>query len=310
MLLQEKSSLSFISWNVAGIRASLKKGFWEKMNLLDPDFICLQEIKCQDEQMQELFGSFGSEDLLHDYIPFWHSCRLKKGYSGTAIFIKKTLWQDKRFQFIDCVINLDALEYDQEGRMTIILFEYNNLKLALFNGYYPQGGRGEERIKYKIGFHEVIYKQCQKWQELGYNLILTGDLNTTVGDIDLARPKENRKTTGCLPEERLVLSQLINPQQFDSKQLIITNPDFKYLENLVSNNPSFNLIDTFRYFNPDQNGHYTYWDQITRARDRNVGWRIDYFLIDPTLLLHLKTVTHHDQVVGSDHCPISIELEF
>ena len=120
-----------------------------------------------------------------------------------------------------------------------------------------------------------------KYKSLGKKVIICGDLNTTVADIDLARPKENRKTTGCLPEEREVLDRLVKAVG----------------------------VDSFRHLYPDLADHYTYWDQITRARDRNVGWRIDYMIVDNELLDKIKDVKQLDQVLGSDHCPVQLEID-
>jgi exodeoxyribonuclease-3 len=153
---------------------------------------------------------------------------------------------------------------------------------TLINAYYPQGGRGPHRIEYKIEFYREVKKRTQELQKLGKKIVLCGDFNTTVGDIDLARAKENRKTTGCLPEEREALDWFLKD----------------------------GFLDSFRHFYPEAADRYSYWDQITRARERNVGWRIDYFLVDKNLQENLKAADIHDQVMGSDHCPVSIELEF
>lgn len=326
--------LKVIDWNVNGIRASIKKGFFESIIGLGGDIFCLQEIKCQDEDMQAVFSNNQARDEVwqinqremannsevlfdqeeannkpligSDYLAFWHTCRMKKGYSGTAILVKRSLLE--KFDIVGSFTRLGLEEFDSEGRIVGIEIASKsnpNRIITLINGYYPQGGR-EGRVAFKLRFYEQVYQLVQSLTAAGREVIITGDLNTTIGDIDLARPRENRRTTGCLPEERVALSWLIEPKTFDPTQLEILNPDFQSYQNSFS---SLNLIDTFRHFYPDENGHYTYWDQITRARDRNVGWRIDYFLITGGLMTNLKSSVIHDQVMGSDHCPIGLEIE-
>lgn len=281
------AKLELYTWNVNGIRAISKKGFLEWFLVTQPDVLCVQEIKADDEKMSQwwndnksadvedgFFGLNQSEEKVEyfaDYDCFWHACTIKKGYSGTAIFYKKS-----KFANIKIQTGIGDQKFDEEGRTTIL----ETQDFVLINSYYPQGGR-DGRIPYKIEFYNQIIDITKKYQTNGQKVILCGDLNTTREDIDLARPKENRKTTGCLPEERQVLEDLIN----------------------------CNLMDGFRYFYPQKTDSYTYWDQITRARDRNVGWRIDYFLVDLALLPGLQDCQQLDQVLGSDHCPVKIVLE-
>ncbi len=286
------STIKLISWNINGFRAAIKKGFWEKVQQLDPDIICLQETKSDIEIMS-------SEVVKHsDYSMVFNSCSMKKGYSGVATLFKneyknktsddlflteKTVTTNPKILQTDYFISLDIPEFDVEGRLVVTKFKNieKNFEFTLLNGYFPQGGRGPERIAYKIRFYEAVYKLANEMREKGEKIIICGDLNTTVTDIDLARPKENKNTTGCLPEER------------DALDLFLKN----------------GYIDSFRYFYPDE-AKYTYWDQITRARERNVGWRIDYFLVDESLVPMLKSAEILNDVFGSDHCPVSIELQF
>jgi exodeoxyribonuclease III len=283
--------MKFFSWNINGIRAALKKGFWDKVIELDPDFLCLQEIKCDDNAMSELFftnqsllgeNSNGNENLHNDYSIIWHSCSAKKGYSGTAIIYKTKILEnwiiEGEFK------NLKNDKFDVEGRLIGMFLKHKSkgYKLFLLCGYYPQGGR-DGRIPYKLEFYKEVENKLQEIQSQGYNIVITGDFNTTFTDIDLARPKENRKTTGCLPEEREVLNNLIDINH---------------------------LYDSFRFLNPDLADQYTYWDQITRSRDRNVGWRIDMFFVDEKLKQSMQNAKIHQNVMGSDHCPIEVELNF
>ena len=320
------TNLKIQSWNINGIRAAIKKGFWEKLEELETDIIGLQEIKCDYETMKEILGikpqkkPILSQNLLEENIEenishseyidyngfrvFWHSCSMKRGYSGTAILVRLGLIETGAIKIKKFIKNLEIEEYDKEGRVTGLVIETGSKKLFLLNCYYPQGGR-DGRIPYKISFYKAINNLCIEYKEQGCELILTGDFNTTVGDIDLARPKENRKTTGCLPEERLALNWLLEEKTFDRNQLQSTNLEFQELAKTVQ---KLDLIDSFRSQNPELVGAYSYWDQITRARDRNVGWRIDMFFISPNLVKSLKKAWIHSQMLGSDHCPIEVEL--
>jgi|688.fasta_scaffold223653_2 exodeoxyribonuclease-3 len=307
-------SLKLTSWNVNGIRAGIKKGFWEKIDALKTDIACLQETKTDHENMQILAkneklivanaqdNDFFADQESNQWQILWHSCTMKKGYSGVAI-----LWKNPELKLKSYQLGLGDDEFDAEGRIAIAEFGYQNLEFVLINGYYPQGGRGPHRIDYKIRFYQKVNQLVNKLWSEGKSVILCGDLNTTITDIDLARAKENRKTTGCLPEERVALNWLVEAKSFETNQLKIENQDFLEYQN--SKIQHLELIDTFRYFYPDLVGKYTYWDQITRARERNVGWRIDYFLLDKKLLPNMKKSEIQETVMGSDHAPITLELE-
>jgi exodeoxyribonuclease-3 len=166
-------------------------------------------------------------------------------------------------------------KFDAEGR--ILIHEFDDF--TLFNIYFPNGQMSEERLKYKLEFYDEFLKFIDRLKEKGREIILCGDVNTAHKEIDLARPKENEDTSGFLPIER------------------------KWMDKLTEHG----YIDTFRHF-VKEGGHYTYWDPITRARERNVGWRIDYFFITPNLLGYLKSAFIMPDVMGSDHCPIGIEI--
>jgi exodeoxyribonuclease III len=265
----------FISYNVNGIRANLKKGFWDNVLALKPDVVGIQETKSDEEIMKSGVADHTEFDLA------FHSCSMKKGYSGVASFSLKTSW----LEVIETKVGVGNETFDVEGRLVTTRYKIVNPKteikeLTLINGYYPQGGR-DGRVPYKIEFYKEVFEYAKKLSDSGQNVLLCGDFNTTVGDIDLARPKENRKTTGCLPEEREALAWF-------------TEGGF---------------VDSYRYFYPEKPDMYTYWDQITRARDRNVGWRIDYFLVDKKLLPHLKQAYIWMDTMGSDHCPVGVDLD-
>lgn len=171
---------------------------------------------------------------------------------------------------------LGVKRFDIEGRILAHDFE----SFMLFNIYFPNGQMSEERLKYKLAFYDVFLERINKLKEKGKKIIICGDVNTAHKGIDLARPKENENTSGFLKIEREWIDKLL----------------------------SFGYIDTFRQF-IKEGGHYTYWDPITRARERNVGWRIDYFFITPDLLKSLKKAFIMSDVMGSDHCPVGIEIE-
>lgn len=167
-------------------------------------------------------------------------------------------------------------KFDFEGRILITDFD----SFMLFNIYFPNGQRDAERLKYKLDFYDEFLKYVDKLKKNNKKIIICGDVNTAHKEIDLARPKENENTSGFLKIER------------------------EWMDKFVEHG----YIDTFRHFNKE-GSNYTYWDPITKARERNVGWRIDYFFITPNLLKNLKKAFIMPEVMGSDHCPIGIEME-
>lgn len=171
---------------------------------------------------------------------------------------------------------LGIKEFDSEGRTNILDFG----EFMLFNIYFPNGGSSNKRVPFKMAFYEAFFKKICGLKDKGKKLIICGDINTAHSEIDLARPKENETKTGFLPEERAWVTKLINA----------------------------GFIDTFRHFCKEP-GHYTWWDYKTKARDRDIGWRIDYFFITLNLLSSLKDAFIFKNVFGSDHCPIGIILK-
>ncbi len=167
-------------------------------------------------------------------------------------------------------------EFDDEGR--IIVAHYRDF--VLFNVYFPNGGQGPHRIEYKLRFYNAFLDYIERLRKEGSPIIFCGDINTAHHEIDLARPKENVQNTGFLPEERAWLDEV----------------------------EERGYIDSFRHLNPEKVA-YSYWDLFTRARDRNVGWRIDYVYISPDLLPRLKSAFILSSVFGSDHCPVGVELK-
>jgi exodeoxyribonuclease-3 len=172
---------------------------------------------------------------------------------------------------------LGIKKFDSEGRFIITEFE----EFTLFNIYFPNGKASDERLQYKMEFYETFLKHCKKLLKENKKIVVCGDVNTAHKEIDLARPKENSQTSGFLPQEREWIDKFL----------------------------AAGFIDSFRKFNQEPE-NYTWWDMVTRARDRNVGWRIDYFYISANLKDNIKSAIIHSAVMGSDHCPIEIELKF
>lgn len=258
-----KTTYKIISWNVNGIRAAQKKGLMFWLDKEAPDIACFQETKAMKEQLDdELISPPGG------YKTYWHSAQ-KKGYSGVATFSKA--------EPVSVQSGFGIEKFDNEGR--VLMTDHGDF--ILFNIYFPNGKRDEERLNYKMKFYQEILKYWEKLRKQGKKMVICGDVNTAHKEIDLARPKENRFISGFLEEECAWIDQLIE----------------------------LGYIDTFREFNKEP-GNYSWWDMVTRARDRNVGWRIDYFFITPDLKKNLKNAFIQSKVYGSDHCPVGIELAF
>jgi len=254
--------MKIISWNVNGIRAVERRGDWKFFNDIKADIFCVQETKAHPDQLSpEVKAPKG-------YFSYFDHSKGRKGYSGVAIYSKT--------QPLKVVEAMGVPEYDQEGRLLIAYYE----DFVLLNVYFPNGGGGPVRLKYKLEFYDHFLKLIEKLRK-ETNVIFCGDINTAHFPIDLARPKENEKNTGFLPIERAWLDKVV----------------------------SKGWVDTFRHFNPEKKDAYTYWDQKTFARERNVGWRIDYFFVNQEFLPQVKKVIIHKDILGSDHCPIELDIE-
>lgn len=257
----QKKYITIYTWNVNGIRAIAKKGFTEWIKKSKGDIICLQETKAQPEQIP------GEVINIKGFDSNWFSAQ-KKGYSGVG-----TLTKIKPKKTINGFGNE---KFDAEGR--VIFSEFENFVLA--NVYFPNGGRGPERVKYKLDFYDELFYFLQKNYSDRKGIIVTGDYNTAHKEIDLARPKENESNTGFLPEERAWIDNIIN----------------------------LGYVDVYRKFHPEPN-MYSYWDMFTRARERNVGWRIDYFMVSEDFVDNVISANIHMDIMGSDHCPVSIKIK-
>jgi exodeoxyribonuclease-3 len=262
--------LKIYSWNVNGIRAVLKKdNFLPFIQEHDPDILCLQETKARQEQV---------ELDLPGYDQFWYSAD-KPGYSGTAIFSKVAphkvidgLPQDliKKHKVVGDTYG-DA---NKEGRVMAAEFD----DFYVVTAYTPNAKDDLTRIPLRQTWDRAITAYCERLQQ-DKPVIYCGDMNVAHTEDDLANPKPNRGKKGFTDEER---------SGFD-------------------NWLAAGFVDTFRMFTQG-NGHYTWWSHFANARSRNVGWRIDYFLVSESLKAKVKSADIHADVLGSDHCPISIEL--
>tara|TARA_B100001142_G_scaffold115835_1_gene118075 strand:+ start:774 stop:1547 length:774 start_codon:yes stop_codon:yes gene_type:complete len=252
--------MKIFSWNVNGVRAIEKKGFLEWIENEDPDIICIQETKAKVDQL----GSSLIKD--HGYHTYWHSAE-KPGYSGVATFSKVEPYYVQKGLGID--------RFDSEGR--VLVTEHENF--LLYNIYFPNGQKDEIRLNYKLDFYDELLPIINEQVESGSNVVVTGDWNTAHYPIDLARPKDNIKTSGFMPIEREKMDQYIKS----------------------------GWIDTFRHFHSEPE-RYTWWTYRFGARQRNVGWRIDYFFVNESFISNIEDADIHDDVIGSDHCPVSITV--
>lgn len=257
-----KKTISCISWNVNGVRAAERKGFVEWMESGRYDIVALQETKVSHPDQL-------SDRLLHPdgYESYWHSCSERKGYSGVSVYTKEAPLRVKT--------DFGAGLLSREGR--VIELEYSFC--TLLNVYFPNGGSGETRLRYKLDFYREFLTYVLSLRASGKQIIFCGDVNTAHTEYDLARPKENAGVSGFLPVEREWIDQVLER----------------------------GFVDTFRLFH-EGNGHYTWWDMKTRARDRNVGWRIDYFFVSEELRKRVVDAFLLPNISGSDHCPIGLTL--
>ena len=252
--------MRLISWNVNGIRAAHKKGFLEWFESEHPDVLCLQETKAHESQLPTAL-----KDVEGYHV--WFSQPERKGYSGVALYSR----QEPR----SVTFGLGVERFDSEGRTVVA--DYDDF--VLLGIYFPNGKRSADRLRYKMEFYDSFLEYVDDLRRKGRNVVVCGDVNTAHKEIDLARPKENEKISGFLPQERAWMDTFL---------------DHGY-------------VDTFRQFNQEP-GNYSWWDTMTRARERNVGWRIDYFFADADLAPNLTNAFILPDVMGSDHCPVGIEI--
>lgn len=252
--------LRIFSWNVNGVRAVHRKGFLKWFLDENPDILCIQETKAVRKQ-------FPHDIRMVDGYHIYFSEAERKGYSGVALYSKI------KPQKVEKGFGID--EFDREGRTLIA--DYGDF--VLFNIYFPNGKMSPERLQYKMDFYDAFLEYADRLKEEGRNIVVCGDVNTAHKEIDIARPKENEKISGFLPEERAWIDKFL----------------------------SHGYVDTFREFNkkPDQ---YSWWSYRTKARERNVGWRLDYFFVNQEFMDHIKLSYILNDVMGSDHAPVGIDL--
>lgn len=250
--------MKLISWNVNGIRACVNKGFKDFFKNIDADIFCIQETKCQPEQINLNFEG---------YYSYWNSAE-RKGYSGTAIYTKK--------EPINVSYGIGIEEHDREGRVITLEFE----KFYIVTIYTPNSKRELERLSYRQIWEDEIRKYLLNLNKIK-PVIMCGDLNVAHKEIDLKNPKTNRGNAGFTDEERAKMTELLQS----------------------------GFTDTFRYLYPDVKDAYTWWSYMGHAREKNVGWRIDYFIVSNDIKGNIKNAMIYQEIEGSDHCPVGLVVE-
>lgn len=257
-------SVRVLSWNVNGLRAIANKGFREWMAGSGAHIVGVQEVRALPEQLPE--------DLRAP--SHWHArfvAAQRPGYAGVGLFANRA--PD------DHVSTLGIERFDVEGRMQLARFG----RLTIVNLYCPNGNgreRDNSRVPYKLDFYRAVFELVQRKRKAGQRVLIMGDFNTAHRELDLARPKQNLKTSGFLVEEREELDRWLRA----------------------------GWLDSFRVFEPG-GGHYSWWSQRGTARARNIGWRIDYILASPNVRPYLRGAFIQPQVLGSDHAPVGVDLD-
>ena len=246
-----------------GLRACAKKGFARWLSRCGAEIVGLQEVRALEEQLPDAVRAPRG----------WHThfCPAERpGYSGVGLYSRR------KPDSVDT--SLGEPRFDVEGRLQLARFG----RLVVANAYFPKGSgnlRDNSRVPYKLDFYAALFRRLQRLRKGGYRVLVMGDFNTAHTEIDLARPRDNRETSGFLPEERAELDRWV----------------------------AAGWTDTYRRFEPGA-GHYSWWSQRSGARERNIGWRIDYVLASPAALRHVRGAFIHPQVTGSDHCPVGVDV--
>jgi exodeoxyribonuclease-3 len=249
--------MQFVSWNVNGLRAVCGKGFSDIFKNFDADFVCLQETKLQEGQIDLAFEGYES---------FWNYAE-RKGYSGTVIFTKH--------KPVAVTTGIGIAEHDTEGRVvTLDMGEF-----YLVNVYTPNAQPELARLEYRMSW-ELEFMNYLKKLDAEKPVIVCGDMNVAHNEIDLRNPKTNHGNPGFSDEERACMTRLLDA----------------------------GFIDTFRYLYPDKKDAYSWWSYRGRAREKNVGWRIDYFLVSKRLADQIQKAEIYASILGSDHCPVALTL--
>lgn len=252
-----------VSWNVNGLRACARRGFLEFLEKSRAQVVGLQEVRARRADLPAAVRAPRG----------WHTHFVeaeRPGYSGVGLYSRRPP---------DSVETSLSPRFDREGRVQIARFG----RLVVANAYFPKGSgsaRDNSRVPYKLAFYRALFRRLERLRRGGFRVLVMGDFNTAREDIDLARPKQNRKTSGFLAEERAELDRWI----------------------------AAGWVDTFRRFEPGE-GHYTWWSQRFGVRERNIGWRIDYVLASPAAMRHIRHAFIRPEIRGSDHCPVGVDLD-
>ena len=250
--------MKLISWNVNGIRACVNKGFKDFFETINADIFCIQETKCQPEQIDLNFEG---------YHAYWNSAE-RRGYSGTAIFTKK--------EPINVTYGIGIEEHDNEGRVITLEFE----DFFMVDIYTPNAKRGLERLDYRQVWEDEIRNYLVNLNKTK-PVVMCGDVNVAHEEIDLKNPKSNRGNAGFTDEERAKMTELL----------------------------SAGFVDSFRFLYPEKTDCYSWWSYMGKAREKNVGWKIDYFIVSNDIKDKIKDAMIYPEVMGSDHCPIGLIIE-
>ena len=258
------ASMRIVSWNVNGLRAISAKGFGSFLEACGADVVGVQETRCTPEQVPEALRAPRG----------WHThfvCAERLGYCGVGLF--------SRLPIDRLETSLGVKSMDREGRVQMARIG----RLTVVNCYFPNGNgkdRDNGRVPFKLRFTRRLHRVLDDAKRAGDPIVVMGDFNIAPEPIDLARPKQNPRTSGFLPEERRELARWLKG----------------------------GWVDTFRAFEPGE-GHYTWWSQRFGVREKNIGWRIDYVLASEGAMKHVRQARIHPDVRGSDHCPISVTLD-
>ena len=255
--------MRILSWNVNGLRACERKGFRRWLDRSGGEIVGVQEVRAEREQMPRRLAAPKG----------WHTDFVsaeRKGYSGVGLYARRA---PDRIE-----TSLGRPAFDKEGRLQLAHFG----RLSLANVYFPNGNgkeRDNSRVPYKLRFYRTLFERLEKLRAEGRHVLVMGDFNTAHREIDLARPKANRDTSGFLPRERKELDRWL----------------------------AAGWVDTFRAFEPGE-GHYSWWSQRFGVREKNIGWRIDYVLACPAAMAHVEGAFIQHRVKGSDHAPVGVDV--
>jgi len=255
--------ISIVSWNINGLRAVLKKGLNDFLEHRKPDVVCLQEIKCFENQLDEKEKS----ELEQAYQLYWHPAE-RPGYSG-VMSLDRGLVKGTQFGF-------GLKKFDSEGR--VLIHDFGDFELL--NCYFPNGGASEERHFFKMDFLKE-FLQFLKMRQKEKPLIVTGDINIAHKEIDIHDPVRLDGESGFKPEESAWMDEV----------------------------HAAGFQDVFRHFFPDQQDEYSWWSYRAGARQRNKGWRIDYFIASNQILDRVSSIQHLPKILGSDHCPLELKIQ-